>query len=88
MIINDTILYVPVVTLSTQENAKLLEQQKSGFKRTINWNKYQSIVSEQTQNRYLYYLIDPSFQGSNRFFVLYFGNDNDRISCNCKNKRL
>ena len=40
--ITETKLYVPVVTLSTQYNAKLLEQLKSGFKRTINWNKYQS----------------------------------------------
>ena len=39
--ITDTKLYVPVATLSTQDNAKLLEQLKSGFKRTINWNKYQ-----------------------------------------------
>ena len=35
----DTKLYVPVVTLSTQSNSKLLEQLQSGFKRTINWNK-------------------------------------------------
>ena len=40
--ITDIKLYVPVVTLSTQDNAKLLEQLKPGFKRTINWNKYQS----------------------------------------------
>ena len=39
---NDTKLYVPVVTLSTQDNAKLLLQLKSGFETTINWNKYQS----------------------------------------------
>ena len=38
--ITDTKLYVPFVTLSTQDNAKLLQQLKSGFKRTINWNKY------------------------------------------------
>ena len=38
--ITETKLYVPVVTLSTQDNAKLLPQLKSGFKRTINWNKY------------------------------------------------
>ena len=38
--ITDIKLYVPVVTLSTQDNAKLLQQLKSGFKRTINWNKY------------------------------------------------
>ena len=38
--ITDTKLYVPVVTLSTQDNAKLFQQLKSGFKRRINWNKY------------------------------------------------
>ena len=38
--ITDTTIYVPVVTLSTRDNVKLLEQLKSGFKRTINWNKY------------------------------------------------
>ena len=40
--INNTKLYVPIVTLSTQDNGKLLEPLASGFKRTINWNKYQS----------------------------------------------
>ena len=38
--ITETNLDVPVVTLSTQDNAKLLPQLKSGFKRTISWNKY------------------------------------------------
>ena len=66
----DTKLYVPVVTLSTQDNAKLLEQLKSGFKRTINWNKYQAKVSTERQNQYLNYLIDPSFQGVNRLYHL------------------
>ena len=42
--ITETKLYVPVVTLSTQDNAKLLQQLKSGFKRTINWNKYESNI--------------------------------------------
>ena len=40
--ITKTNLYVPVVTLSTQDNAKLLPQLKSGFKKTISWNKYQA----------------------------------------------
>ena len=40
--ITETKLYVPVVTLSTQDNAKLLQQLKSGFKRTINWNECES----------------------------------------------
>ena len=43
--ITDTKFYVPIVTLSTQDNAKLLRQLKSGFKRKINWNKYQPKVS-------------------------------------------
>ena len=43
--ITDTKLYIPVVTLSTQDNAKLLEQLKSGFKRTFNWNKYKPKVT-------------------------------------------
>ena len=43
--ITDTKLYVPVAFLSTQDNAKPLQQLKSGFKRTINWNKYQPKVT-------------------------------------------
>ena len=42
--ITETNVYVPIVTLSTQDNAKLLQQLKSGFKKTINWSKYQSKV--------------------------------------------
>ena len=73
--ITETKLYVPVVTLSTQDNAKLIQQLKSGFKRTINWNKYESSVKTFAQNRYLNYLINPSFQGVNRLFVLSFENE-------------
>ena len=71
--------YVPVVILSTQDNAKLLEQLKSGFKRTINWNKYQPKTSPERQNQYLDFLIHRSFQGVNKLFVLSFENENDRI---------
>ena len=78
--ITDTKLYVPVVTLSTQDNAKLLQQLKSGFKRTINWNKYESNIKTFAQNRYLNHLINPSFQGVNRLFVLSFENENVRTS--------
>ena len=67
--INDTKLYVPVVTLSTQENIKLLKQLESGFKRTIYWNTYLAKTTNQAQNRYLDYLIDPIFQGVNRLFL-------------------
>ena len=62
--------YVPAVSFSTQDNAKLLQQLKSGFKRTINWNKYQSKWSTEAENWFLYFLSIPSFQDVNRLFVL------------------
>ena len=52
-VITYTTLYVPVVTLSNKDNTKLLGQLESGFKRSINWYKYQSKVTEQAQNKYL-----------------------------------
>ena len=66
------------MTVSTEDNAKLLKQLESGFKRTINWNKNQSTLKEQVQNKYLNYLIDPRFQGVNKLFVLLFENKTDR----------
>ena len=63
--IKDTKLYVPVVTLSKENDIKLLEQLKSGFKRTIKWNKYRSQMTIQNNNNNLNYLID-------RLFVLSF----------------
>ena len=76
--VTDTKLYVPVVTLPSQDNTKLLQQLKSSFKRTINWNKYQSKVTIQAPRPYLDCLIDPSFQWVNRIFVLSFENSTDR----------
>ena len=78
--ITETKLYIPVVTLSTQDNAKLLQQIKSGFKSTITWNKYESNIKTFARNRYLNNLINPSFQEVNRLFVLSFENENDRTS--------
>ena len=75
--IAETNLYVPVVTLSTQDNAKLLPQLKSGFKRTISWNQCLPKTELLAQNANLNNLIEPSFQGVNRFFVLAFEHDND-----------
>ena len=65
-------LYVAVVFLSTQDNAKLLAQLKSGFKRKINWNKYLSKPELLAQNPNLNHLFEPSFQGVNKLFVLTF----------------
>ena len=78
--ITDTKLYVPVVTLSTQENIKLLKQLKSGFKRVINWNKYLSKPESFRRNANLNYLVEPIFQGINRLFVLAFEGDTQRTS--------
>ena len=69
-----------MVTLSTQDNAKLLQQLKSGFKRVINWNKYLSKPELSAQNPNLRHLVEPSFQGVNRLFVLAFENDDQRTS--------
>ena len=75
--ITDTKLYVPVVTLSKENDIKLLEQLKSGFKRTIKWNKYRSQMTVQPQNNNLNYLIDPTFTNVNKLFVFSFpGNNN------------
>ena len=78
--ITETFLYVPVVTLSTQDNAKLLPQLKSSFKRKISWIKYLQKPELLPQNPKLNHLIEPSFQGVNRIFVLEFGNDAQRTS--------
>ena len=72
-------LYVPIATLSTQDNAKLLQQLKLRFKRTISWNKYQSKKSTEAQIRYLDILISPSFQIVNNFLYCLFTNEDGRL---------
>ena len=74
--ITDTKLYVPDVALSKENDTKRLEQLKSGFKRTIKWNKYRSQMTIQPQNNNLNYLIDPTFTNVNRLFVLSFSRNN------------
>ena len=74
--VTETNLYVPVVTL----NSKLLPQLKSGFRRTISWNKYLSKPELLPQNPNLNHLLESDFQGLNRVFVLVFENDDQRIS--------
>ena len=78
--ITNTTEYVPVVTLSAENDNRLLEKLKTGFKRTIKWNKYRSEMSNQTINNNLNYLIDPTFTNVNRLFVLSFENEADRSS--------
>ena len=76
--ITDTKLYVPVATLSIKDDNIFSEQLKSGFKRTIKWNKYRSEMTNQTKTNYFNYLIDPTFAKVNRLFVLSFENEEDR----------
>ena len=89
----ETRLYVPVVILSTQDNAKLLPQLESGFKR-ISWNKYLSKTELLAQNPNLNHLVESSFQGVKRFLVLVFEDDEQRtsnlskVSSECRNKKL
>ena len=78
--ITETNLYVPVVTLSTQDNSKLLPQLKNGFKRTITWNKYLVKPELLARNVKLNHLIDPSFQGINKLFELAVEDDAQRTS--------
>ena len=70
--ITDTKLYITVVTLSKENHKKLLQQLKSGFKRTVKPNKYRSQMTVQSQNNNLSYLIDPTFAKVNRLFVFPF----------------
>ena len=70
-IINDTKMYVPVVTLSKEDNKDFFEQQNKGFQRSIYWNEYKTKeINENTDaNVFKYINLDPSFQGVNRLFV-------------------
>ena len=67
----DTRLHAPVVTLSTEDNSKLLQQLKSGFKRVISWNKYFTKPELLAQNPNLNHLVEPSFQGVNRLNMIH-----------------
>ena len=78
--ITETKLYVPVVTLSTEDDNNFLEQSKSGFKRTIKWKKCRSEMTNQTKSNNLNYLIDPTFSKVNRLFVLSFKIEEGRAS--------
>ena len=78
--INGCKLYVPVVTLSKDDEIKLLTNLKSGFTREIGWNKYRSQMSTEATNNNLNILIDPTFTNVNRLFVLAYQTADDRQS--------
>ena len=72
-------LYVPVVTLSKEDNKGFIEQQNNGFQRSIYWNEYET--KEQTENgdanAVKYINLDPSFQGVNRLFLMAYSRADD-----------
>ena len=78
--INDCKLYIPVVTLSKDDEMKLLTNLKSGFRREIKWNKYRSQLSTEAINNNLNILIDPTFTNVNRLSVLAYQDDVNRQS--------
>ena len=83
-IINDTKLFVPVVTLSKEDNKSFIEQQNKGFPRSIYWNKYKTkeINEDADANVFKYINLDPSFQGVNRLFVMAYNRANGQPTRN------
>ena len=77
-VINDTKLYVPVVTLSKEDNKDFIDQQNKGFQRSIYWNEYKTKGQDEVANAntFKYISLDPSFQGVNRLFVMTYDNVN------------
>ena len=86
--ITDTKLYVPVVTLKTEDNTKLSKLLSEGFKRSIYWNKYKVIdnilvqIATANEEKYIRELLDSSYQGVKRLFVLAYDNTagNNQVS--------
>ena len=86
--ITDAKLYVPVVTLSTEDNAKLTEQLSEGFKRPVYWNKYKVIdnkvveITDANAEKHIRELLDSSYQGVKRLFVFAYDNTagNNQVS--------
>ena len=84
-IINDTKMYVPVVTLSKEDNKDFIEQQNKGFQRSIYWNEYK-IKEINDANVFKYINLDPSFQGVNRLFVMAYNRANGQPTRNGQQK--
>ena len=87
-IISDTKLYVPVVTLSKEDNKDFIEQQNKGFQRSIYWNEYKTkeINEDADANVFKYINLDPSFQGVNRLSVTAYNRENGQLTRNGQQK--
>ena len=87
-IINDTKLYIPVVTLSNEDNKDFIKQQNKGFQGSIYWNEYKIKEKNEDQdaNVFKYINLDPSFQGVNRLFVMAYNREDDQPTRNGRRK--
>ena len=87
-IINNTKLYILVVTLSKEDNKDFIEQQNKGFQRSIYWNEYKTkeINEDADANVFKYINLDPSFQGVNRLFVMAYNRANGQHTRNGRRK--
>ena len=87
-IINETKMYVPVVTLSKEDNKDFIEQQNKGFQRSIYWNEYKTkeINENADANVFKFINLDPSFQGVNRLFVMAYDRANGQPTTNGQQK--
>ena len=87
-IINDTKLYVPVVTLSKEDDKDFIEQQNKGFQRSIYWNEYKTkeINEDADNNVFKYINLDPSFQGVNRLFIMAYSREAGQPDGNSQQK--
>ena len=81
-LINDTKMYVPIVTLSKEDNKDFIEQKNKGFQRSICWNEYKTkeLTENADDNVFKYINLDPSFQGVNRLFVMAYNRENGQPS--------
>ena len=85
--ITDTKLYVPVVTLKTEDNTKLSKLLSEEFKRPIYWNEYKVIPNKNyNTNEYIRERLDASIQGVNRLFVFPYMRGNNLATKNSYNK--
>ena len=87
-IINDTKMYVPIVTLAKEDNKDFIEQQNKDFQRSIYWNEYKTkeINENADANVFKYINLDYSFQGVNRLFVMTYNKENGQPTRNGQQK--
>ena len=87
-IINDTKMYVPIVTLSKEDNKDFTEQKNKGFQQYIYWNKYKTkgVTENADANNFKYIRLDPSFHVVNRLFAMAYNRANDQPTRNGQRK--